>query len=132
MISLAQDYAVSPQTRLREARVLNQNYMQADDLIKRQRIIAGLENRPSPPLQSIARRLLALDLKTGPAVSQQEEASSARDDTGSGLPDHFIRLASERTRAELFERLRSANDRIKRRGAEQIVSDFVAAGRSRR
>ncbi len=69
-------------------------------------------------------------LKTGAAVCQQEEAGSARDDTGSGLSDHFIRFASEIARAELFERLRSTNDRTKR-GADQIVSDFVAAGRSR-
>jgi len=37
-----------------------------------------------------------------------------------------------RDRTELFERLRSANDRTKRRGAEQIVPNFMAAGRSRR
>ena len=42
MISLAQEYAVSAQTRLREASVFDQDCMQADHLIKRQGILAGL------------------------------------------------------------------------------------------
>jgi hypothetical protein len=41
-ISLAQKYAVSPQTRLRESSALDQDDMQADDFIERQGILAGL------------------------------------------------------------------------------------------
>ena len=121
MISLAQGYAVSAQTRLREASVFDQDCMQADDLIKRQGSLAGLYNRLLPTRQSVARILLALNLNTGAAVYQQKKTRGARNNTGSGLSDHLIRFATEIAGAERFERLRSANDRTKRRGAEQVV-----------
>ncbi len=92
VIALAEENAVRPQARPREARVLDQHAMQAQDLVKRQRVLAGLQHGAAPPLQPAARRLLAFDLEAGAAVREQKETGRARDDIRAGAADDLVRL----------------------------------------
>src|ERR1017187_9034214 len=131
MIPVAQENAVRPQAGPREARVLDQYSMQAQDFVNRQRVLSGLQHRPAPPLQSAARRLFAFDLEAGAAVRQQKETGRARDHVRAGTANDLVRLGPERARAELYERLRPANDRAECRRAEQVIADLVTAGEPR-
>ena len=132
MVPLAQENAVGPQAGPREARVLDQDAMQAHDFVERQRVLPGLQHRAAPPLQPVARRPFAFDLEAGAAVGQQKEAGRARDHVRAGASNDLVRLGSERARAEVRERLRPANDRAEGRRAEQVVAHLVTTGQPRR
>ena len=132
MVALAKENAVRPQAGLREARVLDQHAMQAQNLIKRERVFSGLHNRPAPPLQPAARRLFAFDLEAGAAVSKQKETGRARDDVSACASDHLVRFVPKRAGAEIRERLRPANDGAEGRRSEQVVAHLMTAGQARR
>src|ERR1035437_582282 len=132
MIAVAQENAVQPQAGPREARVLDQHGMQAQDFINRQRVLSGLQHRPAPPLQPAARRLFAFDLEAGAAVRPQKETGRAHDHVRAGTSNDLVRLGSERARTELYERLRPVNDRAEGRRAEQVIAYLVTAGESLR
>ena len=106
--------------------------MQAQDLVKRQRVFSGLQHRAAPPLQPAARRLFAFDLEAGAAVREQKETGRARDHVRAGASNDLVRLGSERARAEVGERLRPANDRAEGRRAEQVIAHLVTTGQPRR
>ena len=101
VIALAEENAVRPEARPREARVLDQHRMQAHDFIERQFVLSGLQHGAAPPLKAVARRLLAFDLEAGAAVRQQKETRRARDDVRAGVSDDVVRLCPERARAEI-------------------------------
>ena len=106
--------------------------MQAKDFVKRQRVLSGLQHRASPPLQPASRRLFTLDLEAGAAVRQQEKTSCARNHVRAGAANDLVRLGSERARAEVYKRLRPANDRAEGRRAEQVIAYLVTTGEPRR
>src|ERR1035437_1893905 len=106
--------------------------MQAHYLVKRQRVLSGLQDRAAPPLQPATRRPFAFDLEAGAAVRQQKETRRACDHIRASASNDLVRLGSERACAELYERLRPANDWAEGRCAEQVIAYLVTTGKPRR
>ena len=125
VVSFAEEDAVKSQSRPNESRVLDQDALQAGDFLDRQPVLAGLQDRTAPPLQPAARRTLALDLEAGPAVGEQHETGSARNEMGARAPDDVARPGGEIELHELRERLGAPDHRTESDRAQEIVPHAV-------
>ena len=103
MVALAEEDAVRTQTGVYEARVLDEDALQANDFVQRERVLAGLQDRAAPAFQAAARRPFALDLETGAAVGKQHETGRARHHVRAGAAQGFPRLCARRA-PEIRER----------------------------
>src|SRR5881397_1348392 len=103
MISLAQEHAIGSKTSMHKPRVLDQNAMKTNDLLKSKSVSARLQHCPTPPFQSCARRTLTFDLKTGAAVSQKHETRRASHELCPCAPDDLTGLACQFTCDKLLQ-----------------------------
>jgi len=125
VVALAEEDAVRAQPRLDEARVFDQDAVQAVQLLERERILPCLQYGAAPAFEAIARRAIALDLERGAAVGQQQEARGAGDEMRAGASDCFGGLLGEAAPLEGFERFCTADNGAVVAPAEQVVADAV-------
>jgi hypothetical protein len=126
IVALAEEHAVRAQAGPDEAGVLDEDAVQAVQLIERKGIPAGLKDGAAPAFEAVARRALAFDLEGGPAVGEQQEACGAGDQLSAGAADGFGGEAGEPAPDVPFERRGAADDRAVIAGPEQVVADAVS------
>ena len=125
MVALADEHAVGAQPGANEARVLDQNAMQAVELIERERILAGLHDGASPAFQATARRALAFDLEARAAVRQQQKAGRAGNQLTARPADGFGGLLGKPARKEGLEGFGTPDERTVAARSEQVIPDPV-------
>ena len=111
VVTLTQEDAVRSQPRMDEACILDEDAVQADDLRQREIVLAGLQNRAAPSLQSVSRRAFAFDLEARPAICEQHEAGRTGDQMGAGTTDGLPGFGREVELEELLQCRSAANDR---------------------
>ena len=126
MIAFAEEHAVGAQAGPDKAGVLDQDTVQAVELIECQSIFAGLEDRTTPALKSAARRTLAFDRKAGTAICQQQKARGPGDQLSADPAYGFCSLVGEAAFSIVFESLGAANDWAIAARAKQVIPDAVA------
>jgi hypothetical protein len=84
VMSLAQEDAVGAQAGLHESGVLDEDAVQADDVVEGERVCAGRLDRAGPALEPVARRALVLDREAGAAVCEEQDTGGARDERRGG------------------------------------------------
>ena len=105
--------------------------MQAVQLVKAQRVLAGLQEGTAPALKPVPGRALALDLEAGTAVGEQQEACGAGDQVPARAADRIGGLLCEATREDTFQRLRPADDGAVAFRAKQVVAHAMVLRKSR-
>src|SRR5262249_54766156 len=123
MVPLAEEHAVRPETGLRKSRILDQNALEANDLIQREAVFGGLQDGASPSFQAVPRGTLAFDFEAGATVREEHETGRARDQMGARAADGFPRLGSQLSREEIRQGFSATNDRTEAAVAEQIIAD---------
>ena len=131
VVPLSQENAVGTETGMHETGVLDQDALQAKDFVEGEGIPAGFEDGAAPALQAGARRALALDLETRPAVGQQHETRGARHQMGARAAHGFPRLGGKVEPQEPGERLGAPDDGAESAGAQQVVAHAMAFGEAR-
>ena len=130
-VALAEEGAIRTQARANEPRVLDENALKAKDLVQCEGILACLEDGAPPSLEPVARRPFAFDLKTGAAVSQQEDARSAGNEMCASPPECLAHSCGEIKGDGIFQVLGSANDWTEARRPKQIIAYTMSARRTR-
>src|SRR5208282_2024929 len=125
------EHPIRTQAGVYKARVLDEDAVEANDLIEREPVLAGLQDGASPSLQAASWRPLALDLEAGPAVGQQHEAGGAGHEMGARAAHGLSRLGGEVLPEEIRERLGTPDDRTEPSVAQEIIAHAVPARQAR-
>ena len=125
VVTLTEEDAVWTKARPHEPCVFDQDAVKAYNFIKGELAPASLHHGPPPPLKSVAWRALAFDLKTRPAIGEQQEAGGAGDEMAAGVTDDVACLFGECEIDKSASALRAANNRTEAGRAEGVVPDAV-------
>jgi hypothetical protein len=125
MVVLAEEDAVRTQTGANEPSVLDKNPLHPEDFFQRERVLPGLEQGPPPSLQTVARRPLPFDFKTGAAVRQQEETRGAGDQVSASPADGLARFRGKVKIDEFSESFPTPDNGTEPAGAQQVVANAV-------
>jgi hypothetical protein len=93
MVALADECPVGPEARAHEARVLDEDIVQPDDLVEGERVLPRLEYGAPLSFETVARRTFALNLEARAAVGQQQEADGPRGEMGANAAHGIARAA---------------------------------------
>src|SRR5450631_3857101 len=125
MIPLAKKNPIGPKSGADKPGIFDEDAVQPDNFIEGKGMFACLHHSAPPPLQSVSRRVPALDHKARAAVREQQKACGARDDMAAGTLDGIASLFRESSFREGNERGGSPNDRDKILRTKKVVADSV-------
>ena len=123
---LADEPAILPQAKFDEARVTDDDTLQAQKLIQIDRTTSGLADGAAPALDAILRRALSLDRVTGLGVFQRQESCCAGEQVARHFSDRSLRPMWQVHRTEFLQCFGAKDQRTELGRAGQVIADAVA------